>query len=247
MRFLAVLSIIILSVFLSLAMPADAGTTVSVFPNGLATVLVPANQYINVQANRSWAKVYKQVGGPSNNMDTSYALETNGTVTLNETVFGPYTTDTNVRIEAGPDGAAYSVGALAVSIPCERYTARNYYTQLAPVTQTTTVTLLATDLQSGLIVGTHADGSTMTFTLPTGTLMDTAAGIGINQGFEWSLINTSAAAADTITVAAGSGHTIVGTSIVASAHSSTGGLYGNAARYFTRKTAANTFITYRLN
>ena len=39
----------------------------------------------------------------------------------------------------------------------------------------------------------------------------------------------------------------VGIPIVQSAHASTGTLYGASARFFTKKTAANTFVTYRLN
>jgi hypothetical protein len=41
-------------------------------------------------------------------------------------------------------------------------------------------------------------------------------------------------------------HTIVGNPIVQSAHSSTGGIYGNSAQWRTRKTAANTFVSYRI-
>jgi hypothetical protein len=60
------------------------------------------------------------------------------------------------------------------------------------------------------------------------------------------LINLSAAALDTITLTAAAGHTIVGNAIVQSANAATGGVYGNSAHWRTRKTAANTFITYRV-
>jgi hypothetical protein len=82
------------------------------------------------------------------------------------------------------------------------------------------------------------------YTLPTGTLMDAASGLSINQGFQWSLINLSASAANTITLTAGTAHTIVGDAITQAAGQATG---GNASRWFTRKTAANTFVTYRIN
>jgi hypothetical protein len=140
----------------------------------------------------------------------------------------------------------YSVGLLAASLPVLAQQPRNVYTQLAPISYTTTQTLLAPDLMTGIITATHTAGGTVAYTLPTGTLTDAATGLYINQGFEWTLINLSAAAADTITLTAGTGHTIVGTAVVPSAHSTTGLLYGNAARWFTRKTAANTFITYRI-
>jgi hypothetical protein len=101
-------------------------------------------------------------------------------------------------------------------------------------------------LLTGIITGTHTAGADQAYTLPTGTLMDAAVQFATNDAFEWTLINLSAAAADTVTVTAGTDHTVVGVMVVQSAHATTGGLYGNAARFLTRKTAANTYVTYRL-
>jgi len=59
-----------------------------------------------------------------------------------------------------------------------------------------------------------------------------------NQSFEWSVINLATAASGfDITVTANTGHTVVGRMVV------TGETSG---RFLTRKTAANTFITYRI-
>jgi hypothetical protein len=60
------------------------------------------------------------------------------------------------------------------------------------------------------------------------------------------LINLSAAALDTVTVTAGEGHTIVGNAIVQSVHASTGLIYGSSGMFRTKKTAANTMVTYRI-
>ncbi len=120
--------------------------------------------------------------------------------------------------------------------------------QATPAAKTVAVTLTAAELMTQIITGTHTAGATAAYTLPTGTLLDAAVSdlVGIDEGFAWSLINLSAAALDTVTVTAGSGHTIVGNPIVQSAHVSTGGIYGNSGRFFSRKTAANTFVTYRI-
>lgn len=118
--------------------------------------------------------------------------------------------------------------------------------QAAPNAQTTVVTLTAANLLTGIITGTHAAGADQAYTLPTGTLLDAAVQMAADEAFEWSLINLSAAAADTVTVTAGVDHTVVGVMVVQSAHATTGGLYGNAARFRTRKTAANVFVTYRI-
>lgn len=122
-----------------------------------------------------------------------------------------------------------------------------YKVQAAPVAETAAATLSAADLLVGLITATHATGATIALTLDTGALMDDAfiaAGVGIDEGIEWSLINLSAAALDTVTVTASSGHTIVGNAIVTSAHAST--VHTSSARFLTKKTATDTYVTYRI-
>jgi hypothetical protein len=101
-----------------------------------------------------------------------------------------------------------------------------------PATINATATMLAADLLKTLITSTSA--AAVTATLPTGTLLDAAAVIGVNESFVWRLINTGPS---TVTVAAGTGHTLVGTVTV---------LTLAAKTFVSRKTAANTFVTYCL-
>lgn len=120
-------------------------------------------------------------------------------------------------------------------------------TQAAPPTMTTVASILAADMLAGIISATPtATGATVAYTLPTGALMDQAVDFAINDSFDWTLINSALAAADTITVTAASGHTIVGGPIVQSLHATTGGITGYSAVFRTRKTAADTFVTYRV-
>lgn len=121
-----------------------------------------------------------------------------------------------------------------------------YKTQPAPSAYTVADTLTIAHLLTRIITGTHAVGSTQAYTLPTGTNMDGGVTLSANMCFDWNLINLSAAAVDTITLTANTGHTIVGNPIVQSAHSTTGGIYGNSATFRSRRTAANTWITYRV-
>lgn len=108
------------------------------------------------------------------------------------------------------------------------------FTPQGPHTHFTAAAVLtAAQILGGLI--TTDFGAATALTLPTGTDMDAAiSNVGINQAFEWSLINTGTA---TGTISANTGHTLIG---------------GNnpgvkqSARFRTRKTAANTFITYRI-
>jgi hypothetical protein len=60
--------------------------------------------------------------------------------------------------------------------------------------------------------------------------------LAVNQTFEWSYINL-AAATHAVTVTTNTDHTVVGNMVVAA---------NTSGRFGTRKTAANTFITYRL-
>ena len=121
--------------------------------------------------------------------------------------------------------------------------------QGTPSTPTTAATLTIANLLIGIITATPtATGATVAYTLPTGTNMDTANSSSFVTGdsFDWSISNLAAAAADTITITANTGHTIVGNPIVQSSHATTGGITGNAAMYRSRKTGAATWITYRI-
>ena len=109
------------------------------------------------------------------------------------------------------------------------------YNQSTPVAVNTTATLTVANLKNGIITSTTAAAVTMT--LPTGT--DTEAGfsgIYTNMTFEWSVINTGATNA--VTVSGNTGHTLTGSGAVAAS---------TAGRFASRRTAANTFVTYRLS
>ena len=108
----------------------------------------------------------------------------------------------------------------------------------APTNSNTTATVAtAASLIDGLRTSTPT--ASITLLVPTGTSMDAAfQELQNNQSFEWSLINLATAASGfDVTVTANTDHTVVGRMVV------TGETSG---RFLTRKTAANTFITYRI-
>jgi hypothetical protein len=103
----------------------------------------------------------------------------------------------------------------------------------APATTISAVTTLTNAQLLPQIVVTS--GTTFTLTMPLGTTMETlVTWAGTNLGFEFSVINT---ASGTITMAVNTGVTAVGTLTV---------LTGISARFLIRRTAANTFIMYRV-
>jgi hypothetical protein len=60
--------------------------------------------------------------------------------------------------------------------------------------------------------------------------------LSVNQSFEWNIINIGSAVG-VVTVSGGTGNTLVGSGMLAITTSAT---------FRTRKTAANTFVTYRV-
>lgn len=110
--------------------------------------------------------------------------------------------------------------------------------QAAPVAKTTSSTLTAANLLAGLITVAQGAGANSTQTLPTGTLMQSGlpATFDINSSFDFSIVNTGAAS-ETATLGAGTNFTIVGGAVVQPSASAT---------FRVRKTAANTFIAYRI-
>jgi hypothetical protein len=127
------------------------------------------------------------------------------------------------------DGASSPTEALRITN--DRVVA---YNQPAPAAVNATATLTVANLKTGIITSTSAAATDMT--LPTGT--DTQAGFSgtyDNFTFEWSVINTGPSL---VRVLAGTAHTVVGSGSVAT---------GTSGRFASRRTAANTFVTYRLS
>jgi hypothetical protein len=126
------------------------------------------------------------------------------------------------------DGAASPTEALRIT--SDRVLA---YNQPTPATYAAAATLTVADLKTAIITYT---GTAATLTLPTGTLTEGGfTNIYTNMTFEWSVINTGAGIC---TIGAGTAHTIIGSGTIA---------IGDSARFASRRTAANTFVSYRLS
>ena len=122
-------------------------------------------------------------------------------------------------------------------------TSNIYFAQATPTAVNATATLTIAQILT-LIITTNSTVA-VSLTLPTGTLTDAgilAGALAVDRAFDWTLINLGSSLG-AITLVAGVGHTIVGDvttpigSVTASASS----------RWRTRKTAANTFVTYRVS
>jgi hypothetical protein len=197
-----------------------------IFTQGTATVTVPAGEKIAVQAY-SPASVFQEVGYP-NFPDSQDLL----TVVDNTTyVSAAFTNATNVTIQAGASGAYYSTG-VAPDISNNG----NWQPQGAPANIADGASMIATaaNVLTGIITATPTEARNIQ--LPLGTNLDLATEWAIGDSFDFSVI-TLAAFALTLTV--NTGVTIVGAAATAATS-------GASARFRCRKTAADTFIVYRI-
>lgn len=137
-----------------------------------------------------------------------------------------FSTATTVIITAGAEPVLYNVGTGPVV-----YERLNY--QPSPGTLNATGTLTGALILGGIV--TSSTAAAVTATLDTGAVLDPILTMSADDSFDWIAINTGASNAFTVT--ASTGHTIVGAGAVAASTS---------GRFRTRKTAANTFVTYRV-
>jgi hypothetical protein len=193
--------------------------------NGTVQVTIPAGESIAVYS-QGYAVVSRLVGFP-NYPDRTAPV---GTVNSSQAVFGPYASGAQIIIEAqGGVEVQYEVG----TAPVVKQDRREATVQPTPIAVNTTATLTIAQLLNGIITSTTA--AAVTGTLPTGTLTDAGSDFLVDEAFDWTVINTGATNA--FTVAAGTGHTVIGNMVVALSAS---------GMFRTRKTAANTFVTYRI-
>jgi len=123
-----------------------------------------------------------------------------------------------------------------------------FKTQGAPSAKTVTAVLTAAEMLSGIVTGLQGGGAAATYTTDTGALIETAHAAALGRAlvngdaFDFSVINISAVAAETVTIAAGATVTLVGDMTLAciAVGDQSGGLFR------ARRTAANTYSIYRL-
>ena len=198
-----------------------------VFTQGTATVTVPAGEKIVVQSY-SPTSVFQEVGYP-NFPETNDLLSVVENTTYTSAAFSAATT---VIIQAGASGAYYAVGvAPAIS------NNGNWQPQGAPANIADGASMIATaaNILTGIVTATPTEARNIQ--LPTGANLDLATEWAIDEAFDFSVI-TLAAFALTITV--NTGVTIVGSPATAATS-------GSTARFRLRKTAADTFIAYRIS
>jgi len=109
--------------------------------------------------------------------------------------------------------------------------------QGAPTALTAGATVTAAQLANGLFT---FDGTAGNLTLPTVALLEAeiSSATKVNAAFDFYVVNVDSAGSDAITVAVGTGWTLVGTAAVSA---------GTSAHWRARKTGDGTWTAYRLS
>lgn len=195
-----------------------------IYNQGTATVIVPATGSITVWT-RDQAVVRQLVVTP--NQPPSFGVIGTALAGVPLTL-GPFTNATQLEINGSAGDTFFSYG---ISPAIGEILASQY--QATPVALNATGAVTAAAIFGGILTSTT--GAAVAGTVPTGAVMDAASNLAVGDSFDWSIINTGG---NTFTLTAAANHTIVGTATVVTVVS---GLFR------TVKTAAGTFITYRLS
>ena len=196
--------------------------------NGEATVTIPSGESIAV-FTQGEAQVSRTIGFPNYPDQTTLI----GTVRNGQTVFGPYASGATIVVEStGSQQVYFEVG----TAPQVQQGRLNNQVQGDPtnIADGGSMAFTPAALLSGIVTATPTAGRNIQ--LPTGAALDAASEFAIGDSFDFSLV-TLAAFALTITV--NTGVTIVGAP-------ATAGTSGAPARFRVRKTAADTFVVYRI-
>jgi len=192
-------------------------------------IVIPANESIAV-ACQGTAQVSRKTNFP--NYPEQVTLI--GTVINGQTVFGPYASGAVIIVEAsGGVTTFYEVGT-APQVQQGRLIS-GVQADPANIADGGAMVHTPGGMLGGLVTATPTAGRNIQ--LPTGAAMDLASNFAINDFFDWSVITLAAFALTT--TAGASGHTLVGSGATAATS-------GSPARFRTRKTAADTFVTYRI-
>ena len=200
-----------------------------VYPFGDATVTLTAGQSIAV-ATIAEAQVFQLVGFPN----FPYQQDLLGTSSGNTiTVYGPFASGATIQFSAGATVLLYNAGTDPTIPELTGVRASTAAVALNTTGAATNAAMIGAILD-GVITSTTA--AAVSLVLPTGATLDAALQLNVGDAIQWSVVNTGATNAATVS-SAGSGNTLVGAGGVAATTSGS---------FVTIKTAAATFFTYRM-
>lgn len=116
--------------------------------------------------------------------------------------------------------------------------------QGAPTAKTVTAAITAAELITGLITTTGVTAPSI-HQLPTGTLLDAEIpGVAVGDSFDFTIINTGTGVSDDATITVNTDVTIVGNPTIGALTDGT--IISGSGRFRARRSAANTWVVYRI-
>lgn len=210
-----------------------------VYPQGSKEVTVPSGSKLAVTSDAP-VQIYKEVGYP--NFPTQRTLFY--TTTAGERyVSAAVSAATRFVIQPGAAPAEYEVGVQltfnGAPVPLR------FFSQGAPNTATDAATLTVAQMLDGMIVATPTTASA--YTTPTGAVLEAAmpTDIGLDDAFDLIIINIGGTGDDITLTPGATGFSIVGDAVVRPSADS-GTEQAGQGTFRIRRSAAETFIAYRI-
>ena len=196
--------------------------------SGQATVTIPANKSIAV-FTQGESQVSRTIGFPQYPDQTTLL----GTVRNGQTVFGPYSTGAIIVVESTGSQPVYYETGTAPQVQQLRLSVQVQETP-TNIADGGAMAFTAASLLGGIVTATPT--ASRNVQLPTGAAIDLVSEFAINDSIDFSVVTLAAFA---LTVTVNTGVTIVGAAATAATT-------GSTARFRLRKTAADTFVVYRI-
>lgn len=228
------------------AIPKDTNNVLATTAGGATALRLPSDAELNIpyvvtNSSSTAALIFPPTSGTIN------AQSANASFSVSENQSAVFERLSATR------WVAYSTAEPNILATANIWTAMQFFratnpaflqTQGAPTAKTVTSAITAAELLTGIITTTGVTAPSI-HQLPTGTLLAAAiTGIAVGDSFDWSLINTGTGASDDATITVNTDHTIVGNPTAGALTDAT--IISGSARFRTRCTAANTFVTYRI-
>lgn len=205
---------------------------ITVYKNGTANIDVPFNSKISINAMGAKAEIYYS-NHPSEPEVWIYQQTLNNDIVE----LGTFSTVKRVRIVAIGGDVLYDVAAAPSTLMP--------IFQGAPTAKTTSSTLTAAQMLTGIITVNQGAAGSSAQQLPLATAMDSALShFTVDDSFDFSVINISTVAAEDATITTNTGWTLVGDINIASNAAATD---KSAGRFRARKTGTGAWTLYRLS
>lgn len=203
--------------------------------NAVTPGTVAASKALVVDANRDIATI-RNLTIDGNFVTGATTLSAAELGVLDSVTAGTGAASKALVLSAGEDVRMPAAGVFAAGVLTKQ--------QAAPAAKTVTAGISAAELVAGLITTTGVTGPSV-HQLPTGTEIDAVIpGVATGDSFDFVIINTGVGANDDATITVNADVTIIGNPTIGALTDAT--IISGSATFRARRSAANTYVVYRI-